>query len=108
MVTDTNDHAARCEAVAWWEALTSDGGEGMVVKPMKPIVRDGKGRLIPPGIRRRGRESLRILYGIDYDAPGTIDALRNRDLRRKRAMAQREFAPRRRGAGERFVQGEPL
>ena len=107
VVVDTDDDAARAEAVAWWEALTADGGEGMVVKPMSPVARDGKGRLIQPGIKCRGREYLRIIYGIDYDAPGTIDALRNRDLRRKRAMAQREFAL---GveALERFVQGEPL
>jgi protein phosphatase len=104
---DPGDDAARAEAVSWWESLTSGGGEGMVVKPKDPLARDRKGRLVQPGIKVRGREYLRIIYGIDYDAPGTIDLLRNRDLRRKRAMALREFAL---GveALERFVRGEPL
>ncbi|MCP3973165.1 MAG: polynucleotide kinase-phosphatase [bacterium] len=104
---DPADQSARAEAVSWWEAMTADGGEGMVVKPKHPVTRDRKGHLVQPGIKCRGREYLRIIYGIDYDALEAIEALRNRDLRRKRAMARREFVL---GveALERFVRAEPL
>ena len=104
---DPTDEPARAKAVSWWEAITEDGGEGMVVKPKNSITRDRKGHLVQPGIKCRGREYLRITYGIDYDAPETMGALRARDLRRKRSMARREFVL---GveALERFVRGEPL
>lgn len=104
---DPGDQNARERGIAWWDALTQDGGEGMVMKPFEPVTRDRKGDLVQPGIKCRGSEYLRIVYGIDYDAPEAIEALRGRDLRHKRAMARREFVL---GveALERFVRGEPL
>jgi protein phosphatase len=102
-VTDTEDQAA---GAAWWEELTASGGEGMVVKPMSFIARGRKG-LVQPGIKCRGREYLRIIYGPEYADPGQIDRLRSRSLGRKRSLAIREF-----GLGvealERFVRREPL
>ncbi len=104
---DPRDESTRAEAIEWWTSLTADGGEGMVVKPSNPITKDRKGRLVQPGIKCRGSEYLRIIYGIDYDTPETLSSLRGRDLRRKRAMARREFVL---GveALERFVGGDPL
>jgi len=102
-VTDTEDQTA---GAAWWEDLTASGGEGMVVKPMSFIARGRKG-LVQPGIKCRGREYLRIIYGPEYADPGQIDRLRTRSLGRKRSLAIREF-----GLGvealERFVRCEPL
>jgi len=102
-VTDADDQAA---GAAWWEKLTAGGGEGMVVKPMSFIARGRKG-LVQPGIKCRGREYLRIIYGPEYADPGQIDRLRSRNLGRKRSLAIREF-----GLGiealERFVRHEPL
>ena len=63
----------------------------MVVKPHAGLLaRDGKGRLVQPGIKCRGREYLRIIYGPSYMDPSRLDALRVRRLGRKRAMALRE------------------
>jgi 3' terminal RNA ribose 2'-O-methyltransferase Hen1 len=102
-VTDADDQAA---CARWWEELTASGGEGMVVKPMSFIARGRKG-LAQPGIKCRGREYLRIIYGPEYADPGQIDRLRTRNLGRKRSLAIREF-----GLGveglERFVRREPL
>jgi protein phosphatase len=102
-VTDTADQAA---GTAWWEELTAGGGEGMVVKPMSFVAHGPKG-LVQPGIKCRGREYLRIIYGPEYADPGQIDRLRTRNLGRKRSLAIREF-----GLGvealERFVRREPL
>ncbi|MFI6786968.1 polynucleotide kinase-phosphatase [Nonomuraea sp. NPDC050383] len=76
---------SRAEAVAWWESLTAAGGEGMVVKPAAYT----PGR-VQPGVKVRGREYLRIIYGPDYTE--SLDVLRRRFLGKKRAMALREYA----------------
>ena len=56
------DERAVGDAIAWWEALTGGGGEGMVIKPREFIARGKKG-LIQPALKVRGREYLRIIYG---------------------------------------------
>lgn len=106
-VVDLADPASAAAAVAWWEEMTAAGGEGMVVKPIDFLARDAKGRLVQPGIKCRGREYLRLIYGPEYADPGQLDRLRSRNLSRKRSLATRELAL---GveALERFVAGEPL
>jgi protein phosphatase len=78
----------------------------MVVKPLDFIVRGPRG-LVQPGVKCRGREYLRIIYGPDYTEPENLARLRKRGLSGKRALAIREFAL---GAEalERFVRREPL
>lgn len=100
------DPEARAEARAWWEALTAEGGEGMVVKPLG-FVQRGKRGLIQPAIKVRGPEYLRIIYGPEYLLPGNLERLRSRGLSAKRSLALKEFAL---GveALERFVRKEPL
>ena len=103
---DLEDQASAAAAVSWWEDLTAAGGEGMVVKPHDVIARVGT-RLSQPGIKCRGREYLRIIYGPEYTAPDQIERLRERGLGHKRALAVREFSL---GieALERLVAREPL
>jgi protein phosphatase len=105
-MVDLSDSASEMEAVAWWETMTDAGGEGMVVKPLDSIVGRRRG-LVQPGIKVRGREYLRIIYGPEYTSEETLARLRERSLGRKRSLAQREFAL---GieALERFLRGEPL
>jgi protein phosphatase len=101
---DVTDPDQEADATAWWEALTASGGEGMVVKPAAFTVTGRRG-LVQPGIKCRGREYLRIIYGPEYT--DQLDRLRGRALSRKRSLAAREFAL---GieALERFVRREPL
>jgi protein phosphatase len=101
-----DDEAAVADAVAWWEALTADGGEGVVVKPRGFVARGPKG-LIQPALKVRGREYLRIIYGPEYDAPEHLVRLRQRGLTGKRNLALREFALGHE-ALRRFVAREPL
>jgi protein phosphatase len=63
--------------------------------------------LVQPGVKCRGPEYLRIIYGPEYRSPANLERLRQRDLGRKRSLARREFAL---GveALERFVACEPL
>lgn len=101
-----DDETAIGDAIAWWEAMTDQGGEGMVVKPRDFIARGKKG-LIQPALKVRGREYLRLIYGPEYDAPEHIVRLRQRNLGGKRNLALREFALGHE-ALKRFVAREPL
>ncbi|HEX5294651.1 MAG TPA: polynucleotide kinase-phosphatase, partial [Streptosporangiaceae bacterium] len=100
---DTSDPAA---ATTWWEELTAAGGEGMVVKPAANLTRGSKG-LVQPGLKVRGREYLRLIYGPDYTEPANLTRLRQRALSHKRSLALREYAL---GleALDRVAGGEPL
>ena len=53
---------------------------------------DAKGRLVQPGVKCRGREYLRIIYGPEYTLPENLERLRMRGLSAKRSLALREFA----------------
>jgi protein phosphatase len=100
------DPASEEAATAWWRELTEAGGEGMVVKPADVIHRGPKG-LAQPGVKCRGPEYLRLIYGPEYLAEPNLARLRSRGLGHKRSLALREFAL---GieALERFAAGEPL
>ena len=86
-----DDAAAVAAATEWWQAVTDRGGEGMVVKPAQTIARSGRG-LVLPGVKCRGREYLRIIYGPEYLEPAHLERLRKRSLGRKSSLARREFA----------------
>ncbi|WP_410572711.1 polynucleotide kinase-phosphatase [Amycolatopsis sp. cmx-4-61] len=103
---DLLDDASVARGVSWWEELTAAGGEGMVVKPAGNLTRGTRG-LVQPGVKVRGREYLRIIYGPDYTRPENLERLRKRGLNRKRTLALREYAL---GleALERLARGEPL
>ena len=103
---DVEDHAAEATAIAWWQELTGAGGEGMVVKPAD-VVATAKRGIVQPGIKCRGPEYLRIIYGPEYTSPEQLSRLRERGLGHKRSLAVREFSL---GieALERFVRNEPL
>ncbi|MFE2559598.1 polynucleotide kinase-phosphatase [Streptomyces sp. NPDC059352] len=107
LVVDTGDEASVRAGVDWWLELTGAGGEGMVVKPLAALVRDAKGRLGQPGVKVRGREYLRIIYGPEYTRPENLERLRQRFLGHKRSLALREYAL---GleALDRLAGGEPL
>nr|WP_107907583.1 polynucleotide kinase-phosphatase [Streptomyces chartreusis] len=107
LYVDTGDPESVRAGVDWWLEMTGRGGEGMVVKPLGAVVRSKEGRLVQPGIKCRGREYLRIIYGPEYTRPDNLDRLRKRFLNHKRSLAVREYAL---GleALDRLAEGEPL
>ncbi|MDX3234650.1 polynucleotide kinase-phosphatase [Streptomyces sp. ME03-5709C] len=108
MLVDPADEESVATGTRWWLELTEAGGEGMVVKPLQALVRTGEGdRLVQPGIKCRGREYLRIIYGPEYTRPDQLAGLRSRALGHKRSLALREYAL---GleALDRLAAGEPL
>lgn len=107
LIVDTGDEASVRAGTDWWLEMTGRGGEGMVVKPLQALARDEKGRLVQPGVKVRGREYLRIIYGPEYTRPRNLERLRSRYLNHKRSLALREYAL---GleALDRLADGEPL
>ncbi|WP_314224611.1 polynucleotide kinase-phosphatase [Streptomyces zaehneri] len=107
LYVDTGDPESVQAGVDWWLEMTGRGGEGMVVKPLGALVRGGEGRLVQPGIKCRGREYLRIIYGPEYTRPDNLTRLRGRFLNHKRSLAIREYAL---GLEAlcRLTEGEPL
>ena len=103
---ETGDPASVAAATRWWEDLTAAGGEGMVVKPAANLTRSAN-RLVQPGLKVRGQEYLRIIYGPDYTESANLVRLRQRGLSHKRSLALREYAL---GleALDRVARGEPL
>jgi protein phosphatase len=71
------------------------------------VVHRGQKGLAPAGIKCRGPEYLRIIYGPEYTAERNLARLRSRNVSHKRALAGREFAL---GieALERLAAAEPL
>ncbi|MFI6039921.1 polynucleotide kinase-phosphatase [Streptomyces sp. NPDC051315] len=107
LYVDTADPESVRAGVDWWLEMTGRGGEGMVVKPLGALVRGSEGRLVQPGIKCRGREYLRIIYGPEYTRPDNLTRLRGRFLNHKRSLAIREYVL---GleALDRLAEGEPL
>ncbi|KUJ67021.1 polynucleotide kinase-phosphatase [Streptomyces albus subsp. albus] len=107
LYVDTSDEESVAAGVRWWLEMTEAGGEGMVVKPLQAFQRTEDGRLVQPGIKCRGREYLRIIYGPEYTRPDNLERLRVRHLGLKRSLALREY-----GLGlealDRLAAGEPL
>ncbi|MEV5834355.1 polynucleotide kinase-phosphatase [Nocardia sp. NPDC052112] len=106
-IVDLTDPDSAAATTTWWTELTTAGGEGMVVKPFEAMVRGQSDHLVQPGVKCRGPEYLRIIYGPEYLRDDNLRRLRTRGLGRKRSMALREYAL---GleALDRFVAGEPL
>jgi protein phosphatase len=86
--------------------MTAAGGDGMVVKLAANLTRGRRG-VLQPGLKVRGREYLRLIYGPDYTEPQHLERLRERSLGRKRGLGLREYALGLEGL-ERLARGEPL
>lgn len=85
------DEASEQEVIDWWEAITEDGHEGLIIKPEFYIPRH-KGKLLQPAIKVRGRKYLSIIYGMDYLEAKNLSRLKNRNTGKKQKLALKEFA----------------
>lgn len=109
-VVRLGDRRAEEHLISWWGHLSEEGAEGLVIKPMR-FIQDGRRGLAQPGIKCRGREHLRMVYGPDYDLPDNTVKLLDRESlvnrRNKHRRILRQFALSIEGV-ERFIKREPL
>lgn len=99
VMIDLADPAAEADAAASWEAILSRGGAGLVVRPLEPVAGE---RLLPPVIRCRGEDALRLAHG-----PGPLRAVTRPRAEAAADRATREWALSLE-ALERFTAGEPV
>jgi len=92
-VVDVTDPAQVDAATAWWEDLVAGGGEGMVVKPATPIVRGSSRGIVQPGVKVRGPEYLRIIYGPEYSIPRANSRAASERLRPSARWRRRSSSP---------------
>lgn len=78
------------EVIEWWKEMTDIGHEGIIIKPLH-YETYYKGKLLQPAIKVRGREYLRIIYGMDYTNETTMKKLKHRNPSRKMRNALLEF-----------------
>lgn len=101
-----DDEAQVHAAGQFWQSRTEGSLKGMVVKP-SILLQEGGKDLIQPGLKVRGKEMLRGIYGPEYDDPKFLDVYRTRSLKDKRLMVIRQFALGWEGLN-RFVEGQPF
>ncbi|WP_019415155.1 polynucleotide kinase-phosphatase [Paenisporosarcina sp. TG20] len=100
------DEASEEDVINWWKDITSEGHEGIVIKPEHYIARN-KGKLLQPAIKVRGRKYLNIIYGMDYLLPQNLKRLKDRNTGKKQKLALKEFALGIEGI-QRYVQKESI
>lgn len=76
--------------IDWWQEMTEVGHEGIILKPLD-YQAYYKGKLLQPAIKVRGREYLRIIYGMDYTNEAILKKLKQRNPSRKMKNALLEF-----------------
>ncbi len=80
------------EAVDHWTSDCETGAEGSVFKTNVAVTHTANGYYIQPAMKVRGRDYLRIIYGIDYlTIPEYFSRVCHRSTTRKRKMAIQDF-----------------
>ncbi len=104
-----DDQNAIDDCIRWWDELSTEAAEGLVVKPLFGVPRGRRG-LAQPAIKCRTPEHLRLVYGPEYDLIENRWQLVNRDAlnhrREKHKRVLKQFALSIDGV-EHFVDGEP-
>jgi protein phosphatase len=103
---DLDSESSLRALTAWWENHNLQGGAGLMIGPLEMMVAR-EGEMMQPWIKVRCPEYLRLRYGPAYDAPATMQALQDRNLRLKRETVVRSYSLAREGL-RRFVGGQPF
>ena len=83
-VVTMDDRRSWAKTERWWEKMSSDSAEGVVIKPL-PFVPRGRRGLAQPALKCRTQDHLRLVYGPRYDSVEAMEALMSRGslLRRR-------------------------
>lgn len=91
IVVDVNDEDSIANAVRFWEDITAQGYEGVMFKSFFFFQKNKEGELIIPMLKVRGKDYLRIIYGINYDSSEILNRLKRRSTKKKRALHYQEM-----------------
>ena len=81
IVVDLESQESMDAAISYWKDLTSKGYEGMVFKTYN-FTESG----VIPMLKCRGKDYLRIIYGVNYDMEYNLKRLKDRKTSRKRQL----------------------
>ena len=90
-LVDLNDEES-CEYVTdKWLAYTGCGGEGFVFKTREYRTDPATKQFIIPAMKCRGREYMRLTYGVNYTEPESFKLFKGRSTARKRMLSAVEY-----------------
>lgn len=92
IMVDLEDDDSMKVAIEYWEAITNAGFEGLMFKTEHFIEKNEEGEIILPMMKVRGKDYLRIIYGINYNDDKYIHQLRHRNVSKKRFLHYKETA----------------
>ena len=73
-----------------WEEFCKQGGEGFVFKPNNAVEYLNNGYMLQPALKVRGKDYLRLIYGIDYLEENYFRKVAFRKTKMKRLLAIQE------------------
>ena len=92
VVVDLGNEESEQKAIEFWEEVTNAGFEGVMFKTEKFIEKNEKGETILPMMKVRGKDYLRIIYGINYDDKKYLNKLKFRNVSKKRFLHYKQTA----------------
>jgi hypothetical protein len=91
MIINLDNEQEKNSCIKWWKEITEDGHEGIVIKPYKFISKNKNGEIVQPAIKVRGKEYLRIIYGMDYLEKENLEIIKQRSAHKKMKKAISQF-----------------
>lgn len=92
VLVDLDDEDSIKKAVDFWLDVTAKGYEGVMFKTETFIEKNDEGETILPMMKVRGKDYLRIIYGINYNDDKYIHQLRYRNVSKKRFLHYKQTA----------------
>lgn len=81
----------KIKSIDRWEKYCDSGGEGFVYKAKNYMNHLDSGYYLQPALKVRGKEYLRMVYGIDYIDKDYFNMIKFRKVKTKRIQANQQF-----------------
>lgn len=107
IIINLENEDSKQKAIDFWLDITSKGYEGVMFKTETFLERNSDGEIILPMMKVRGKDYLRIIYGINYDNEKYFHKFKNRNVSKKRFLHYKETALSIESV-KKFANGEPF
>ena len=92
VIVNLDSEDSKKKAIDFWLDITSKGYEGVMFKSETFVEKNADGKTILPMMKVRGKDYLRIIYGINYNDKKYLDKLRYRNVSKKRFLHYTEMS----------------
>lgn len=90
-IIDLNNEDDVMNSIKRWKECCDNNYEGFVYKPYEFINHLDSGYLIQPALKVRGKDYLRLVYGVDLYDEKYFNMVKNRRVKNKRSQAIQQF-----------------